>query len=46
MQRAGSSVHGLLTRTVAAGSREILTVAAQEEFVEPSWLFTLEHFPI
>jgi len=42
MQRAGSSVHGLLTRTVAAGSREILTVAAQEEFVEPSRIFALE----
>lgn len=33
---AGSSVHGLLRRTAEAGSREILTVAAQDEFVSPS----------
>ncbi len=33
---AGSSVYGLLKATAAAGSREILTVAAQEEFVRPS----------
>ena len=33
---AGSSIHGLLRRTAEAGSREILTVAAQEEFVRPS----------
>lgn len=35
MERAGSSTHGLLRRTHEAGSREILTVAAQEEFVAP-----------
>lgn len=34
--RAASSVYGLLRRTAEAGSREILTVAAQEEFVNPS----------
>jgi pyridoxine kinase len=33
---AGSSLHGLLRRTAEAGSREILTVAAQDEFVRPS----------
>ncbi|MGL4240575.1 MAG: pyridoxal kinase PdxY [Beijerinckiaceae bacterium] len=33
---AGSSVYGLLKATAEAGSREILTVAAQEEFVNPS----------
>ena len=36
LEAAGSSVHGLLRRTAEAGSREILTVAAQEEFVAPS----------
>lgn len=37
--RAAESVHGLLVRTQAAGSREILTVAAQDEFVTPSVRF-------
>jgi pyridoxine kinase len=36
LEQAGSAIHGLLARTAAAGSREILTVAAQEEFVNPS----------
>lgn len=39
LQEAGSAIHGLLARTAAAGSREILTVAAQEEFVNPSERF-------
>jgi pyridoxine kinase len=39
LARAGASVHGLLRRTRDAGSREILTVAAQEEFVAPSHCF-------
>ncbi len=39
LEAAGSSVHGLLRRTAEAGSREILTVAAQEEFVAPSDVF-------
>jgi pyridoxine kinase len=38
---AGASVYGLLRRTAEAGSREILTVAAQDEFVSPS-----ETFPV
>ncbi|MFL9825459.1 pyridoxal kinase PdxY [Rhodoplanes sp. SY1] len=42
LSRAGSSIFGLLKRTVAAGSREILTVAAQDEFVTPSRVFTPE----
>jgi pyridoxine kinase len=37
--RAAASVHGLLTRTEQAGSREILLVDAQEEFVSPSRTF-------
>jgi pyridoxine kinase len=36
---AGSSIFGLLHRTAVAGSREILTVAAQDEFITPSRLF-------
>ncbi len=36
LSAAGSSVWGLLRRTAEAGSREILTVAAQDEFVMPS----------
>lgn len=39
LARAGSSIFGLLKRTQEAGSREILTVAAQEEFVAPSRVF-------
>jgi pyridoxine kinase len=39
---AASSTFGLLKRTAEAGSREILTVAAQDEFVTPSRLFTPE----
>jgi pyridoxine kinase len=39
LEAAGSSIYGLLRRTEAAGSREILTVAAQEEFVAPTQRF-------
>lgn len=39
---AAASVHGVLRQTLAAGSREILTVAAQEEFVAPSARFAPE----
>lgn len=39
---AGASVYGLLKRTAEAGSREILTVAAQDEFVSPSETFPVE----
>ncbi len=40
LEAAGSSVHGLLRMTQKAGSREILMVAAQDEFVAPSRVFT------
>jgi pyridoxine kinase len=40
--RAAASVHGLLAATEAAGSREILLVAAQEEFVTPTHTFPVE----
>lgn len=39
---AAASVYGLLRRTAEAGSREILTVAAQNEFVDPSHRFAVE----
>jgi pyridoxine kinase len=39
LARAAASVFGLLARTEAARSREILLVEAQEEFVAPSRTF-------
>jgi pyridoxine kinase len=39
--RAASSVFGLLQRTEDAGSREILLVAAQDEFVAPTRTFAV-----
>ena len=42
LEAAGSSVFGLLRQTAEAGSREILTVAAQQEFVSPTRLFKAE----
>ena len=39
---AAASVYGLLRRTAEAGSLELLTVAAQDEFVQPSTRFPVE----
>ncbi len=39
---ATASIYGLLKRTAEAGSREILTVAAQDEFVAPTMRFAVE----
>lgn len=39
---AASSIYGLLRRTAEAGSREILLIDAQEEFVTPSRMFHAE----
>ena len=39
LSAAASSVFGVLRRTAEAGARELLTVAAQEEFVAPSRIF-------
>jgi pyridoxine kinase len=39
LERAAASVFGLLARTAEAGSREILLVAAQEEYVHPTRTF-------
>jgi pyridoxine kinase len=38
--RAAAAVHGLLRQTAAAGSRELLIVQAQAEYVAPSLTFT------
>jgi pyridoxine kinase len=42
LAEAAASIHGLLRRTAEAGSREILLVAAQDEFVNPSRRFAVE----
>ncbi|MBX3539546.1 MAG: pyridoxal kinase PdxY [Chelatococcus sp.] len=42
LTEAASSIHGLLKRTAEAGAREILLVAAQDEFVSPSQRFAAE----
>ena len=42
MAASAGSVHGLLTRTLQAGARELLLVAAQDEFVNPSRRFRPE----
>jgi pyridoxine kinase len=42
LAKAAGSVYGLLKRTKEAGSREILTVAAQDEFVTPTHQFVPE----
>ncbi|WP_216851189.1 pyridoxal kinase PdxY [Acidisphaera sp. L21] len=42
LAEAASALFGLLSRTLEAGSRELLTVAAQDEFVSPSRRFTAE----
>jgi len=42
LAEASASVYGLLKRTDDAKSREILLVAAQEEFVKPTQRFTVE----
>jgi pyridoxine kinase len=42
LSRAASSIFGLLKRTADAGSREILLIDAQDEFVTPSRVFAAE----
>jgi pyridoxine kinase len=42
LSRAAASVYGLLKATEDAGSREILLVAAQDEFVSPTRTFEVE----
>ena len=40
--KAASSVYGIIAATLAAGSRELQLVAAQQEFVAPSRVFAAE----
>ncbi|MFC0384499.1 pyridoxal kinase PdxY [Muricoccus vinaceus] len=42
LSSVASSIYGVLKRTSEEGSREILTVGAQDEFVRPSQIFTAE----
>ena len=42
LAHAASAIFGLLRRTAEAGSRELALVAAQDEFVRPTELFTAE----
>jgi pyridoxine kinase len=35
LEKSASAIHALLTRTLEAGSRELLLVAAQQEFLNP-----------
>ena len=42
LARAGSSIYGLLKATADAGSREILLIDAQDEFVSPTRVFDAE----
>ncbi len=42
LSRAASSVHAVVAATAAAGSRELMLVAAQDEIVRPSRLFAPE----
>ena len=42
LSSVASSIYGVLKRTAEEGSREILTVGAQDEFVRPSQIFTAE----
>jgi pyridoxine kinase len=42
LSRAAASIFGLLKRTADAGSREILLIDAQDEFVNPSRVFAAE----
>ena len=43
LEKAANSIHGVLSRTCAAGSRELLLVAAQDEFLSPSNRFRCEN---
>lgn len=43
LEEAAASIHGVLRRTIEAGSAELLLVAAQDELVSPSRRFPAEH---
>jgi pyridoxine kinase len=42
LSRAASSVHAVVKATLAAGSRELSLIAAQDELIRPSQLFAAE----
>ena len=42
LSRAASSVHAIVTATLAAGSRELTLIAAQDDLTHPSHLFAAE----
>jgi pyridoxine kinase len=42
LERTAASVFGLLARTAEAGSREVLLVAAQDEYVRPTRTFPVQ----
>jgi pyridoxine kinase len=44
LSRAASAIFGILAKTVEAGAREILIVAAQDEIVAPSRTFEAQEF--
>jgi pyridoxine kinase len=43
LEKAANSLHGVLSKTCAAGSRELLLIAAQGEFLNPSSRFRSEN---
>ena len=45
LAQMAASIYGVLHRTAEAGSREILTIAAQDEIVMPSQTFAVVPFP-
>jgi pyridoxine kinase len=42
LSRAASAVHAIVNATMAAGSRELSLIAAQDEFTNPAQLFAIE----
>jgi pyridoxine kinase len=46
LSRAASSIFGILSKTVEAGSREIQLIAAQDEIVHPSQMFEAEEISV
>jgi pyridoxine kinase len=42
LSKAASTIYGLLAKTMEAGSRELLLIAAQDELVEPTQVFEAE----
>jgi pyridoxine kinase len=45
LEEAASSVFGILRRTAEEGSRELLTIAAQDELISPTMRFSARRLP-